>query len=88
MRRVRALLARLLNSLLGSHARRFDADLRAELESHLNMQIEDNLRRGLPPDEARRQALLAAGGLTAAAESVREQRGLPWLDHAKQDVVY
>lgn len=65
-----------------------DADLRAELEAHLAMQIDDNLRRGMTPDEARRQALISAGGLTVAAESTRAQRGLPLLDALGTDVRY
>ena len=44
------------------------------------METAENIRRGMPPDDARRQALLASGGLTQAAEAVREQRGLPWIE--------
>lgn len=67
---------------------RQDADLREELESHLEMQTADNIRRGMNPTEARRQALLASGGLTRAAEAVREQRGLPWIESVGADVKY
>ena len=86
---LRALLARLgasLRALTGSP--RDDDDLRAELESHLEMQIEENIRRGVSPDEARRQALIAAGGLAHAAEAAREQRGLPLLENLAADVRY
>lgn len=57
-----------------------DDDLRAEMEAHLEMEIEENIRRGMQPGEARRHAMLASGGLTQAAERVREQRGLPWIE--------
>src|SRR5688500_7920636 len=40
------------------------------------------------PDEARRQALLASGGLTRAVEAVHDQRGLPWLESIAADVRY
>ncbi|HKQ88546.1 MAG TPA: ABC transporter permease [Candidatus Acidoferrales bacterium] len=62
-----------------------DADLAAELESHLQFHIEDNLRAGMTPEEARRQALIKLGGLDQTKESVRNRRGLPWLDSLLQD---
>ena len=79
-------LAASLRALTGSS--RADDDLREELASHLAMQIEDNLRRGMSPDEARRAALLATGGMTAAAESAREQRGIPLIETVVSDVRY
>jgi putative ABC transport system permease protein len=89
MRRARELLARAVASicaLVGS--RRDDDDLCEEMGAHLDMQIEDNVRRGMTPDEARRVALIAAGGLTGAAESAREQRGLPVFESLIIDVRY
>jgi predicted permease len=62
--------------------------LRAEIEEHLAFQIEDNLRAGLSPDEARRQALLKFGAVEAIKEEYRERRGLPFLDSLLQDVRY
>ena len=52
------------------------------------METAENIRRGMAPDAARRKALLASGGLTVAAESVREQRGLPWLESIAADIRY
>ena len=52
------------------------------------METAENIRRGMAPDAARRQALLASGGLTLAAESVRAQRGLPWLESIVADIRY
>ena len=51
--------------------------LRAEFEEHIAMQTADNLRAGLSPSEARRQALLKFGNVEAMKEGYRDQRGLP-----------
>src|SRR5215207_5885466 len=67
---------------------RADNDLRAEFEAHLEMETAEYIRRGMSPDTARRQALLASGGLAQAAEAVREQRGLPWLESFGADFKY
>jgi putative ABC transport system permease protein len=65
---------------------RRDRDLAAELESHLQMQIEDNVRAGMTPREARRQALIRLGGIDQTKESYRDRRGLPWLESLAQDI--
>ncbi len=82
---LRAMLARIIGTFTRNDA---DDDMRAEMESHLEMEIAENVRRGMPPDEARRQALLASGGLTQATEAVHDQRGLPWLESIGADVRY
>jgi predicted permease len=85
MRQLRALLARLAGVFTKNRA---DDDLKEELQSHLAMETAEYVRRGLAPDEARRRALLASGGLTQAAEAVRDQRGLPWLESVVADIRY
>jgi predicted permease len=85
MSHVRALFARIAGVFTGHRA---DDDLREELQSHLEMETAENIRRGMHPDEARRQALLASGGLTQAAEAVRDQRGLPWVESVAADIRY
>jgi len=85
MRQLRAALARIAGVFIGQ---RSDGDLRDELQSHVDMATAENMRRGMHPDEARRQAMLASGGLTAAAESVRDQRGLPWIESVAADLSY
>lgn len=65
-----------------------DDDLRAEMDAHLAMEVEENLRRGMEPGEARRRALIASGGLDQAAEIAREQRGLPWMETSVADLRY
>jgi predicted permease len=86
MKAIRRTLARIGATLRG-HERAHD-DLRAEMEAHLAMETDENIRRGMTPAEARRRALIASGGLTQAAESVREQRGLPWIESLAADVRY
>ncbi|HUF26429.1 MAG TPA: ABC transporter permease [Gemmatimonadaceae bacterium] len=85
MRHLRAALARIVGVFTGHRA---DDDLRDELEAHLEMETSENIRRGMHPDEARRQALLVAGGLAQAAEAVRDQRGLPWIESIAADIRY
>ena len=53
-----------------------DSDLDAEMAAHLELAIEENLQRGMPVEEARRQALIKFGGLDQAKERHREARGL------------
>jgi putative ABC transport system permease protein len=78
-----------LRRLAGVFTRfRADDDLREELQAHLDMATAEHIRRGLPPDEARRQALLDSGGLTQAAEAVRDRRGLPWVESLAADLRY
>ena len=54
-----------------------DRDFDEELATHIDLLSEQNRRRGLPPDEARRQAILKMGGTRATRELHRETRGLP-----------
>jgi predicted permease len=64
----------------------FEKDLDAEMSSHLELAIEENLRAGMPPAEARRLAVIQFGGLEQTKESVRDQRGLQWLETVVQDL--
>src|SRR5256884_6899216 len=65
---------------------RGDRDLAAEMESHLQMHIEDNLRAGMSPAEARRQALMKLGGVEQTKEIYGDRRGLPLLETFFQDL--
>src|SRR5580765_3662853 len=67
---------------------RKDRELDDEIESHLQMHIEDNLRAGMSPEEDRRQAMIKLGGIESAKEAYRDQRGLPLLETLWQDVRY
>jgi macrolide transport system ATP-binding/permease protein len=84
-RRLRSWLARLAG--LPRRDER-DRELAEELETHLQMQIEDNLRAGMSPHEARRLALVKLGGPTQTKEECRRRRGFPMLEDLWQDLRY
>jgi putative ABC transport system permease protein len=81
--RVRAWFVR-FGGLFGKQRR--DSELAAELESHVQLHIDENLRARMTPEEARRQALIKLGGIEQTKESYRDRRGLPWLETLVQDV--
>jgi len=85
VRAVRAFLFRLTGLL---DKGRKDREMTEEFESHLQMQIEENLRAGMTPAEARREALLKSGGLEASKESCRDRRGLPLIETVVRDFAY
>ena len=85
MRRLKRFCSRLTS---WTTTRRDEARLRAEIEEHLAMQTEDNVRAGMSAEEARRQAMLQFGGVEPVKESYREQRGLPLLETLVQDARY
>ncbi len=62
-----------------------DRDLEQELEGHLAASIDEHVRHGLPPDEARRRARVALGGRAGLRDAHRDVRGLPWLETLAQD---
>jgi predicted permease len=83
MDRIRTFLSR-LGTLAGR--RRLDADLDEELGAHIDLAIEDNLRRGLTAQQARTDALCRFGGVTQTRERYRSERGLPRLEMLAQDL--
>jgi predicted permease len=85
MRAVRRFLIRLAAP---ATRRRDEARLREELEHHVALQTAENIRRGLSPADARRQALLTFGAVAAVADSYRDEQGLPLVDHLIQDLRY
>ena len=68
---------------LPSRPARCEFDL--EIGRHLDMLTEENIRRGLPPAEARRQAILRFGGPCRSRKQQHEQRGLPFIETTLQD---
>ncbi len=83
MRTLRVTVARFLGLFNRSHRA---ADFDAELESHLQLHIDDNLRAGMSPAEARRQALLHLGSVVSTREAYRDRGGVPWLEHFLRDL--
>src|SRR5271169_785618 len=67
---------------------RRERELAAEMESHLQLHIEDNLRSGMTPQEARRHALIKLGGLEQTKEAWRERKGLPFIETLLRDCRY
>jgi predicted permease len=77
MKPVKRFLTRLLKSAL---KRRDDKRLQEEMEEHLALQTADNLRAGLSPSEARRQALLKFGAVEAIREKYWAEGGLAFVE--------
>jgi predicted permease len=65
-----------------------DGDFSAEMQSHLQLHIEDNLRAGMSPEQARREAIMKLVGVEQTKENYRERRGLPLLETTIQDCRY
>jgi len=63
-----------------------DAELDEELRAHLDMLTEENMERGMDPEQARRRARVELGGTEQIKEAVREQRGLPFFEELGGDV--
>src|SRR5215475_11791667 len=85
MRRLREWIVRFSGLF---NKQRKDRELDNEIESHLQMHIEDNLRQGMTPEEARRQASLKLGGIELTKEAYRDQRTLPVFETLWQDIRY
>ena len=83
MRFLRRFFTRLANFVT---RRRNDERLKEEIEEHLAQQTAENLRAGLSPAEARRQAMLKFGAVEAIKEDYRAERGLLFLETLLQDV--
>jgi putative ABC transport system permease protein len=63
-----------------------DDRLQEELQFHLEQQIAKNLRKGMPPDEARRDALVKFGGVEPAREAARDQLRGSWFADLGRDM--
>ena len=85
MRTLRAWLVRLAAMFRRSSS---DNDFGEELKAHVEMHVEDSLRRGMSAQEARREAIMKLGGVTQTQESYRERRGLPVLETFLQDLQF
>jgi len=85
MKALRRLITR-LNACTFGH--RQEERLRQEIEEHLALQTEENVRAGLSLAEARRQAVLKFGAIEAIKEEYRDQRRLPFLETVLRDSRY
>jgi putative ABC transport system permease protein len=64
---------------------RVEKELEDELSFHLEMETEQNLSRGMPPIEARREAYVSFGGVERYKEQARDVRGTRWADDLVRD---
>ena len=85
MRVLRRFLIRLINTVA---RRRDDERMKEEIEEHLASQTAENIRSGMSPLEARRQAVLKFGAVEAIKEEFREERRMLFLENLVQDVRY
>jgi predicted permease len=68
--------------------RRTDDELHDEIQAHLDLLIEEHVRRGMSRADARAAARREFGGVDQIKESYRDQRGLPFVESMVQDVRY
>jgi predicted permease len=65
---------------------RVDQELREELRYHLEREIEEELKAGLPPDQARLRAWRSLGAVDQSMEECRDMRGVTFVEHRFQDL--
>ena len=68
--------------------RALERELDDELRFHIEHETEKYIRAGMSPADARRQALVAFGGVERIKDDVRDVRGLSWLEIVRQDLRY
>jgi predicted permease len=85
MRFLRRLFIRLSNFATG---RRADQRLCEEMAEHVALQTQENLRAGMPPVEARRQATLKLGAAQAIREHHNAEQSLPLAENLLLDICY
>ncbi|MGH9718387.1 MAG: ADOP family duplicated permease [Candidatus Acidiferrales bacterium] len=68
------------------HRREADQSLDEELQFHLDSKTEENIAKGMTPEEARRAARIELGGVEQAKEKVRAVRVGAWLETFLQDM--
>ncbi|MGD0201817.1 MAG: ABC transporter permease [Bryobacteraceae bacterium] len=65
-----------------------EKQLDAELRYHFERQVEDNIRAGMPEEEARRRVRLTFGGVDQVKEDCRDARGTMWVEATMQDIQF
>ena len=85
---MRAWVSRIRGFFSGRGANADEQDFASELDAHLAMLTEENIRRGMAPKEAARNARIRLGGRTQLQETHRDLRGLPFVETTIHDVRY
>src|SRR5262252_8129710 len=67
---------------------KMEEELDEEVRFHLEREIEENIVRGMRPEEARYAALRSFGGVERVKEESRDERGVRLLDEIWQDLRY
>jgi predicted permease len=62
------------------------SDLESEIQNHIEIETQDNIARGMSPEEARYAAMRKFGNVTRVIEDTREVWAIAWLDHLIQDL--
>jgi predicted permease len=70
------------------HRKRSDAELQEEIETYLEEEIAENVARGMPSVEARRQARIKLGNPQRVREALWQQNTLTMLDNLWRDLKY
>jgi len=78
-------VARIKGSAQGSAA---ETELDEELQAHAQLLIEEKIRQGMSPEDARHQAMLTLGNHARIREEYRRQAGLPFFEVLMQDMRY
>src|SRR5258708_17306801 len=79
----------ILSGLAGIAKRqRLSGELSEDLHSHREMLLEENMRRGMSPEEADRRARITLGSAANIHERYRAQAGIPFLEVLWQDPPY
>jgi predicted permease len=62
------------------------SDLESDIQNHIEIETQDNIARGMSPEEARYAAMRKFGNVTRVMEDTREVWAITWLDHLIQDL--
>ena len=73
---------------LGARRKQSLDDLDQDIRDHIELELQDNIERGMTPEQARRAALLKFGNITRVKEDTRAVWRLVWIDQLMQDLRY
>src|SRR5256885_13599459 len=71
-----------------SHRKRVLEDLDQDIRDHIEKETQDNIERGMPPEEARYAAVRKFGNVTRVKEETREVWSFVWVEQLWQDIRY